>query len=38
VRALREQLDLERVRRETARSPFAAALLMLLERLDVIAP
>jgi hypothetical protein len=38
VRALREQLDLERVRRETADSPFAAALLVLLERLDVIGP
>jgi hypothetical protein len=38
VRALREQLDLERVRRETASSPFAAALLMLLERLDIIEP
>jgi hypothetical protein len=38
VRALREQLDLERVRRETADSPFAAALLVLLERLDVIEP
>jgi hypothetical protein len=38
VRALREQLDLPRVRRETADSPFAAALLLLLERLDIVEP
>jgi hypothetical protein len=35
VRALREQVDFERVRAETAGSPYAAALLFLLERLDV---
>ena len=35
-RALREQVDWERVRGETADSPFAAALLLLLERLGVI--
>jgi hypothetical protein len=38
MRALREQLDLSRVRRETAQSPFAAALLLLLERLDIVEP
>jgi hypothetical protein len=38
MRALREQLDLERLRRETAGNPFAAALLLLLERLEVIEP
>ena len=38
VRALREQIDLGRVRAETAQSPFAAALLVLLERLDVVPP
>ena len=38
VRALREQVDLDRVRAETAHSPFAASLLMLLERLDVVPP
>ncbi len=38
IRALREQVDLDRVRRETAASPFAAALLLLLERLDIIEP
>ncbi|WP_322920775.1 nucleotidyltransferase family protein [Nocardioides renjunii] len=38
VRALREQVDLARVREETAQSPFAAALLFLLERLDVVEP
>ena len=38
VRALREQVDFERVRAETADSPFAAALLFLLERLDVVPP
>jgi len=38
MRALREQLDLPRVRRETAQSPFAAALLLLLEKLDIVEP
>ncbi|WP_210651132.1 nucleotidyltransferase family protein [Nocardioides sp. SYSU D00065] len=38
VRALREQVDLARVRKETADSPFAAALLFLLERLGVVDP
>jgi len=38
VRALREQVDFERVRAETAGSPYAAALLFLLERLDVVPP
>ncbi|WP_210439464.1 nucleotidyltransferase family protein [Nocardioides xinjiangensis] len=38
VRALREQVDFARVREETAGSPFAAALLFLLERLDVVPP
>ena len=36
ARSLREQVDWERVRVETADSPFAAALLLLLERLGVI--
>ena len=36
MRALREQVDVDRVREETAHSPFAAALLFLLERLDVV--
>lgn len=36
VRALREQVDFDRVREETAGSPFAAALLFLLERLGVV--
>ena len=38
VRALREQVDFDRVRRETAESPFAAAMLFLLERLDIVEP
>ncbi len=38
VRALREQIDLGRVRAETAHSPFAESLLLLLERLDVVPP
>ena len=38
VRALREQVDFDRVREETADSPFAGALLFLLERLDVVPP
>ena len=36
ARALREQVDWERVRRDTRASPFAAAFLFLLERLDII--
>ncbi len=36
ARALREQVDWDRVRRETEDNPFAAALLFLLERLEVI--
>jgi hypothetical protein len=36
ARALREQIDWEEVRRDTAPSPFAAAFLFLLERLDII--
>lgn len=38
ARALREQVDWEAVREETAANPFAAALLFLLERLDIIEP
>ena len=38
VRALREQVDFDRVRKETAESPFAAAMLFLLERLDIVEP
>ena len=38
VRALREQVDFDRVRAETADSPFAEALLFLLERLEVVGP
>jgi len=38
VRALREQVDFARVRDETADSPFAVALLFLLERLEVVEP
>ena len=38
VRALREQVDVRRVREETADSPFAEALLLLLERLGVVEP
>jgi hypothetical protein len=37
ARSLREQIDWERVRRETASSPYAEAFLMLLDRLDVVA-
>jgi hypothetical protein len=37
ARALREQVDWDRVRRETAGNDFAAALLFLLTRLDVVA-
>jgi hypothetical protein len=36
ARALREQVRWDVVRRETAANPFAAALLYLLERLDII--
>ena len=36
ARSLREQVDWDRVRTETKDSPFAAALLLLLERLEVI--
>ena len=38
VRALREQVDVDRVRAETQGSPFAEALLFLLERLEVVPP
>jgi hypothetical protein len=38
VRPLREQVDWERVRAETAGSPFACAFLVLLERLQVVSP
>jgi hypothetical protein len=37
VRALREQVDWDVVRRATADAPFAEAFLFLLERLDVVA-
>src|SRR3954466_7986565 len=36
ARSLREQIDWERVRRETATSPYAEAFLVLLDRLDVV--
>ena len=36
ARSLREQIDWERVRRETANSPYAEAFLVLLDRLDVV--
>ncbi|MBD0322988.1 MAG: nucleotidyltransferase [Aldersonia sp.] len=36
ARSLREQIDWERVRRETAESPYAEAFLVLLDRLDVV--
>jgi hypothetical protein len=38
ARALREQVDWARVRDETAENDFAAALLFLLERLEVVSP
>ena len=38
ARALREQVDWDAVREETAPNPFAAALLFLLERLEIIEP
>jgi len=37
ARSLREQIDWDRVRRETAKSPYAEAFLVLLDRLDVVA-
>lgn len=36
ARSLREQIDWERVRAETAKSPYAEAFLVLLDRLDVV--
>jgi hypothetical protein len=36
ARSLREQIDWVRVRRETAKSPYAEAFLVLLDRLDVV--
>ena len=36
ARSLREQIDWERVRQETAQSPYAEAFLVLLDRLDVV--
>jgi hypothetical protein len=36
ARSLREQIDWERVRRETAESPYAEAFLILLDRLGVV--
>jgi hypothetical protein len=36
ARSLREQIDWDRVRAETAHSPYAEAFLMLLDRLDVV--
>jgi hypothetical protein len=36
ARSLREQIDWERVRRETADSPYAEAFLILLDRLGVV--
>ena len=36
ARSLREQIDWERVRRETTQSPYAEAFLVLLDRLDVV--
>ncbi|MEV6632348.1 nucleotidyltransferase [Actinoplanes sp. NPDC051470] len=36
ARSLREQIDWERVRKETAQSPYAEAFLVLLDRLDVV--
>ena len=37
ARSLREQIDWERVRELTAKSPYAEAFLVLLDRLDVVA-
>ncbi|WP_127504498.1 nucleotidyltransferase [Actinoplanes solisilvae] len=36
ARSLREQIDWPRVRRETRKSPYAEAFLILLDRLDVV--
>ncbi|GGN67994.1 hypothetical protein GCM10010112_31870 [Actinoplanes lobatus] len=36
ARSLREQIDWGRVRRETIKSPYAEAFLVLLDRLDVV--
>ncbi|GIE29170.1 hypothetical protein Ait01nite_022150 [Actinoplanes italicus] len=36
ARSLREQIDWERVRRETTASPYAEAFMVLLDRLDVV--
>jgi hypothetical protein len=36
ARSLREQIDWPRVRRETEKSPYAEAFLILLDRLDVV--
>ncbi|WP_342799401.1 nucleotidyltransferase [Micromonospora palomenae] len=36
ARSLREQIDWERVRKETRHSPYAEAFLVLLDRLDVV--
>ncbi len=36
ARSLREQIDWERVRRETTHSPYAQVFLILLDRLDVV--
>jgi len=36
ARSLREQIDWDRVRKETAHSPYAEAFLVLLGRLDVV--
>jgi Uncharacterised nucleotidyltransferase len=36
ARSLREQIDWDRVREETAGSPYAEAFLVLLDRLDVV--
>jgi hypothetical protein len=38
LRALREQVDWDRVRQQVADAPFAEAAVFLLERLDVVAP
>lgn len=36
ARSLREQIDWDRVRKETTHSPYAEAFLVLLDRLDVV--
>ena len=36
ARSLREQIDWDRVREETAKSPYAEAFLVLLDRLEVV--